>query len=491
MAVTADIRNKRAIRVLLWVLTFTCAFLYLQFRHRFHFLYVEQEHLFLHDPAYLRDTLFSFGGLSKFLTDWLVQFWGIPCLGPLTVAALATLTGWFTWRCLRRLFPGVDLTILSLIPVAILVFLSYKDSFKTSLLVTSCLVAAAAWGLSMFRKHTDPQRGDDGKKTRLRCLVPGIIQSALLIVAGFLSWHASSGQSDLFKELDWYMYNDRPDAILEHCPVTGQDSFVYQNFRNWALARKGELPEKMFGYPQSSPYSLLLEWKEIAYTAILMSNIYYSMGHISLSQRMAFEANEIFDNSNPRMLRRLVETNLLFGQYDVAEKYISRLEKTLFHRSWASGRRRFLRNPELIARDPELGAKLRCIPAENNLSFSVADLSDDLADILRSNPESETTCQYYGAWLLLGKDTKAFSNFLDEFMQGRELPKAYKEAVMILSEQDPGLPARWGIDKGTVDAYGDFKTTYMQNSRKKDLRQTMNRKFGNTYWFYFLYHQNR
>ncbi len=165
MAGTVNIRNKGAIRVLLWILTFTCAFLYLQFRHRFHFLYAEQEHLFLNDIDYVRDTLFSFGGLSRLLTDWLVQFWGIPCLGPLTVAAIATLTGWFTWRCLRRLFPRMDLTILSLIPVAILVFLSYKDSFKTSLLVTSCLAAAAAWALSLFKKKTDPPGDDTGKKT--------------------------------------------------------------------------------------------------------------------------------------------------------------------------------------------------------------------------------------------------------------------------------------------------------------------------------------
>jgi hypothetical protein len=57
-----------------------------------------------------------------------------------------------------------------------------------------------------------------------------------------------------------------------------------------------------------------------------------------------------------RELSRLVETNLITGQYEVALKYISLLEHTLFYRSWAKQMRQLATNPELIKRSPKYGS---------------------------------------------------------------------------------------------------------------------------------------
>ena len=234
-------------------------------------------------------------------------------------------------------------------------------------------------------------------------LTAGLAVAALATV--FFSYKSSLGEKDLYKELDWYMYQDRPDDIIRVLSKTNDNNYVYQNFLNWALARKGILGDEMFNYSQTDPYSLILEWREIEYTSLLLSNIYYEMGHISLAQRMAFEANVIFDNSNPRMLQRLIQTNLIFGQYDVAEKYIARLEKSCFYRKWATDQRKFLRNREMILQDPELGPKARCVPHDNNLALSHNDLGWDLEEILRANPYHTATREYAGAHFLLRKRT--------------------------------------------------------------------------------------
>ncbi|MBQ6184716.1 MAG: hypothetical protein IJK48_02500 [Bacteroidales bacterium] len=319
----------------------------------------------------------------------------------------------------------------------------------------------------------------------------GTCLALIAISAVFFSLKPSAGKKDLYKELDWHMYQDRPDDIIKVLSKTRENSYVYQNFLNWALARKGVLGDEMFKYSQTDPYSLILEWREIAYTSVMMSNIYYEMGHIALAQRMAFEANVIFDNSNPRMLQRLVQTNLIFGQYDVAEKYIARLEKSCLYRKWATSQRKFLRNREMILNDPELGPKARCVPKDNNLALSKNDLGWDLEEILRANPDHSPTREYAGAHFLLAKNLQGFNDFLNEFMTGHPLPKSHKEAVMILSEKEPDLIGKWNIDPETIKRYSDFKEFYSKNSRRSDLRQRLRSKFGDTYWLYYLYNQNK
>ena len=472
-------------RLFIWPLAFAGAYIFLQVCHGFHFLYVEQEHLFLYDWGYVKDTLLQFGGVSKLVSEFLVQFWCIPHIGPLTVAGLAVLTGFFTYRFLKRVFPGTDPVIISLIPTAVLVFLSYKGSFKPSVLVLTCLAAGFLWAISSVKSFNGFKLG----WSRIPRFLSYAAQLVVLILSGFFAYKASSGQSDLYKELDWYMYKGNTAKIIDRCPKDGKGNYVYQNFLNWALAERGELADRLFEFPQNDPYSLLLEWREIAYTSVLLSNVYYSMGHVAMSQRMAFEANVIYDNSNPRMLQRLVQTNLLFGAYDVAEKYISRLEKTLFYRRWAESFRRFLRNEELIGKDSELGVKFKGIPSVNDLSLGTGDVTDDLKAICLSNPENETARQYYGAWLLLSKNLGSFASFLDGYRDGRALPKSFREAVMILSESDPGLVTSCNIDQATVQRYVDFKDFFTRNRQGKDLKQQLQRRFGDTYWFYFMYKQ--
>ena len=354
----------------------------------------------------------------------------------------------------------------------------YAGALSVALLATIAGFLADLLLSKLFRGH----------KGRI-ALTSGLAVIALATI--FFTFRSSSGQKNLYKELDWYMYQDRPDDIIKALSKTSDNSYVYQNFRNWALARKGILGDEMFKYSQTDPYSLVLEWKEIAYTSILLSNVYYEMGHIALSQRMAFEANVIYNNTNPRMLQRLVQTNLIFGQYDVAEKYINRLEKSCFFRKWATSQRKFLRNREMILQDPELGPKARCVPQDNNLALSKNDLGWDLEEILRANPNHAATWEYAGAHFLLAKNLQSFNDFLNEFLDGEPLPESYKEAILILSEKEPDLIRKWNIDQETLKRYSDFKEFYTKNSRRSDLRQRLRSKFGDTYWLYYLYNQTK
>jgi len=91
-------------------------------------------------------------------------------------------------------------------------------------------------------------------------------------------------------------------------------------------------------------------------SAFIVSDIAYQLHLTNISQRVAFDAMEYIPNYNKsgRALKRLVETNIISGNYDVARKYITILEKATFYRKWAHSMRQITDNPELIKNNPFL-----------------------------------------------------------------------------------------------------------------------------------------
>ena len=85
-------------------------------------------------------------------------------------------------------------------------------------------------------------------------------------------------------------------------------------------------------------------------SAFIVSDIALQLNWTNISQRVAFDAMEYIPNYNKsgRSLKRLVETNIICGHYDVARKYIDILENTTFYRKWAQSMRPLTDNPELI-----------------------------------------------------------------------------------------------------------------------------------------------
>ena len=91
-------------------------------------------------------------------------------------------------------------------------------------------------------------------------------------------------------------------------------------------------------------------------SAFIVSDMAMQFNWTNISQRVAFDAMEYIPNYNKsgRALKRLVETNIISGHYDVARKYIDILEKTTFYRKWAQSMRQITDNPELIKNHPYL-----------------------------------------------------------------------------------------------------------------------------------------
>lgn len=88
-------------------------------------------------------------------------------------------------------------------------------------------------------------------------------------------------------------------------------------------------------------------------SAFMVSDMAIELYWTNMAQRTAFEAMEYIPNYNKsgRALKRLVETNIISGHYDVARKYISILEKTTFYRKWAKSMLQLIDHPKLIKKN--------------------------------------------------------------------------------------------------------------------------------------------
>ena len=115
------------------------------------------------------------------------------------------------------------------------------------------------------------------------------VQSILILS---LCWVAIPRYNDQkaypLKVLDYYARTGQWDEIIRHChgPIK---NYLYLTYLNRALAEKGELADRMFAFDQHGPQGLLASWNKTFTVSTLLSDAYFTLGEIALSQEMAFE----------------------------------------------------------------------------------------------------------------------------------------------------------------------------------------------------------
>ena len=327
-----------------------------------------------------------------------------------------------------------------------------------------------------------------GKKWRAG--ISCIVQLAMI---GAVLWWGMPKYSDAktlkLKKLDYFARTEQWDKTIEECKGK-LTNFLYMCHLNMALANKGELSDKMFNFDQRGPQGLLVQWNKSENISCLLSDIYFTMGATASSQEMAFEGYvSAMEDGNPRMLKRLVQTNLIYGTYPVAEKYISILEKTYAYRDWAQSQRKYLYNDEVVESDPILGTRRRMLPDRNSLAM-IKGLAGDLALFLEKGPANSAALQYLGAMYLLAKDLEGFKALVEKYY-GTEflpvLPVHFQEAVIVMSEKEPDYWKRFNVSETIVARFTDYKKQVLANRNNSAIAGLLNRSYGNTYWFYFMF----
>ena len=331
-------------------------------------------------------------------------------------------------------------------------------------------------------------------KNELKGKMLVIVSAIQILLICFLFWKGvekyGDSKSYQMKTMDYYARTEQWDKILEMCrkPMT---NYLYMCYANMALAHKGQLADDAFKYDQRGPQGLAVTWNKSANVSTLLSDVYFAMGNVAIAQEMAFESNlGSLCDGNPRMMKRLVQTNLIYGTYPVAEKYIAVLENTLYYRDWAKEQRKFLYNDAEVESDPLLG-NMRKGLLTNSILSQIDGFDADLRLMAEQNPANKAAFQYLGVFYLLMKDMDKFKNMIETYY-GTEflpvLPTSYQEAVITLSERESDYWKRFGVSESIVKRFDEYKRQVLANRNNPNaLPGLLGRSYGDTYWFYYMF----
>ena len=233
------------------------------------------------------------------------------------------------------------------------------------------------------------------------------------VVMGTLVWKNSNFKAEKVMGYDFMATHQQWNRILETINKEKPNNQIGVTVQNLALAMRGMLLDHMFEYNQNGIAGLLPDVKEDATSPLPTAEAFYQLGMINVAQRTVFEAQEaILDfQKSGRCYKRLAQTNLINGQYEVARKYLSALQKTLFYREWAEETLPLLGNEEAIDRHPEYG-RLRQWAFKEDFYFSDHVPPEILESLYFSNTDNRMAYQYLLAYYLLTGDRERYNHFI-------------------------------------------------------------------------------
>jgi len=259
---------------------------------------------------------------------------------------------------------------------------------------------------------------------------------------------------------------------------------------NRALYHTGQLLDNLFVYPQLLGTDGLFINKIIAsQVAIPASDLYFDLGHINAAQVMAYEGQTKF-KYNPRILKRLVLTNIINEKYDIAEKFSDILNKSILHKKWVKYYKNYLFNKLLIKSDSLIQLKRIQKP---KFDFFIANKSpnQDLIGLLKENENNKMAFEYLMAYYLLECRLGNLAQHLDKFKKlgYRKFPRHIEEALLLIMPifQSKNIMIEYSINPQTIEQFNRFNMIYAKSKNKVKAKEALEKEFHNTYWYYVRY----
>ena len=282
-------------------------------------------------------------------------------------------------------------------------------------------------------------------------------------------------------EYDYLVRTNQWNAIIAKAEKQMPDLPMSVSATNLALGMTNQLGERAFDFYQRGSEGLLPKFERNFSTTQLTGEIYFHLGLVNTAQRFAFEAMEAIPNYNKsaRVVKRLAETNMINGQYKVAEKYLKMLEKTVFYRPWAKRMMTMLGDEKAINGHPLYG-QLRQYRLQEDFLFSETELDKICGQLFVHNPQNQMAMQYLMLMPLLDKDIPRFMSYV-QVVQERALyrPRSCQEALAFAFMQQRQQPPQGLISDMILQRMNDFSRFYSHDKNSPELA-----RFKNTVWYY-------
>lgn len=279
----------------------------------------------------------------------------------------------------------------------------------------------------------------------------------------------------LVRAKDW-------NAIIAKAERRTPDLPMSVSATNLALGMTNQLGERAFDFYQRGTEGLLPGFERNFATTQLTGEIYFHLGLVNTAQRLAFEAMEAIPNYNKsaRVMKRLAETNLINGQYQVARKYLLMLEKTIFYRPWAQRTLAMLSDENTINAHPLYGT-MRQYRLQEDFLFSDRELDKICGRLFMHNQQNRMAVQYLLLMPLLDRDVPRFMSYVQLVQNKIQYnPRSAQEAIAFAFMQQRRQPPRGLVSQLVLQQMNEFARVY--GSGGKDAPGL--ERFRNTVWYY-------
>jgi len=270
---------------------------------------------------------------------------------------------------------------------------------------------------------------------------------------------------------------------------TAESLKIYDPFINFeynkALANTGKLTDNLFNYTQlAGSAGLFMDEAVTSDVPFICSDQYYDLGFMHESEHWAFEAQTIFPNS-PRIMKRLVQINLVNGKNKLAEKFLGRLNENMLYHDWVAQHQKFINDTSLVNLDTEFAWKRKCEPVD---SFTAINYNMKLKKLLEANPENKMALDYLLCSILLDGDLRTFKDLISENkITTKPLPRLLDEALILYYYMTKETPATDEIHytKDRKDQFITFIKAIKPFGNDWQLAsRSLQKDYGTTYWYY-------
>ena len=317
-----------------------------------------------------------------------------------------------------------------------------------------------------------------------------VLSYVLVIVASWFGIKASFDEMTYeLIDYDFLVRTEQWDKIIEKAEKKPATTPLGVSCVNLALSQKGMLADRLFEFYQNGGEGLFPTFTRDMISPVSTAEIFFRLGMVNDAERYMFEAQEAIPNyrKNARLTRRIIECDIINGNYKVAAKLLRRLQKTLFYSNWANQTMALLGNEKAINRHPIYGKLRKYREKKQDFLFSDREMDQMLGLLFLNDNHNKMAYEYLMCYELLQRDMEKFMQYypLGRFVGYDHIPRTFQEILIgnwMKTHSDPRtIP--YSVDAQNVNNTLNFIQLYMQNPKDPQLGQ---QPYVSNAWHYVM-----
>ena len=317
-----------------------------------------------------------------------------------------------------------------------------------------------------------------------------VLAYVLVIVASWFGIKASFDEMtyDLI-DYDFLVRTEQWDKIIEKAEKKPATTPLSVSCVNLALSQKGMLADRLFEFYQNGGEGLFPTFTRDMISPVSTAEIFFRLGMVNDAERYMFEAQEAIPNyrKSARLTRRIIECEIINGNYMVAAKLLRRLQKTLFYSNWSNQTMSLLGNEKAINQHPIYGKLRKYREKKQDFLFSDREMDQMLGLLFLNDNHNKMAYEYLMCYELLQRDIEKFMQYypLGRFVGYDHIPRTFQEILIgnwMKTHSDPRtIP--YSVDAQNVNNTLNFIQLYMQNPKDPQLNQ---QPYVSNAWHYVM-----